>query len=121
MGSGRNNRKDNDSPIIRRPKRTLAFTGNYGGSPGVAEIAAQVCPISFEVRLNKTQLTKEGVKVYLSLQNNIYHIKIANFDAGALNSQRSEVVKKCLGLGVHYSGVIVLRQDKVYARFQRNI
>ena len=121
MGSGRNNRKKGDSPIIRRPKRAMASIGANSGNPGVAETVAEACPISFQVRLIKSPLTKEGIKVHLYIKDDMYVIKIGNSEVGVLNRQGSAMINKCKELGVHYSGEIVLKQDKVYARFKRNI
>ncbi|OQP45422.1 hypothetical protein A4H97_32270 [Niastella yeongjuensis] len=121
MGSGRDNRKKGDSPIIRRPKFIITSVDVNSVNPSVAETVADVCPISFDVRLINSALTKKGVRVHLDIKDNSCVIKIGNTEVGVLNRQRSETITKCKNLGVHYSGEIVLKQDKIYARFERHL
>ncbi len=116
MGSGQNNRKKNDAPIIRRPAQAIqAITGipDFGG------MAADKCLPSFDVKVDQSALTKPKIKVTLQLHNGRYAVMVAASTIGQLSEKQSETVGECLKLGVKYSGVIIEKNGRVYARFNR--
>jgi len=116
MGSGRNNRKGNDQPVIRRPIREISFGI---GIPDAGGIVAEVCIPSFDQRVKKSNLTQSGIKVRLQKEANLFIIYIGENAIGQLNETRSAMVAKCISLGVRYAGEIAVKKGNVYARFTR--
>jgi hypothetical protein len=116
MGSGNNNRKKNDNPLIRRPKRVFA-SGSEG--PDIGNAAASVCIASFDVRVKKSGLTLPTVPVQLKRQGDVYHIMISGTEIGDLNARLSKMVTMCGKMGFGYSGEIVVINSNSYARFNR--
>ena len=116
MGSGHNNRKENDTVYIKRPVKRDAL-GNVISNGG--EAATDVCLPSFEQKVKQSALTKAGIKVRLELADDRYEIIIGANVIGKLGKQLSEMVSKCAGLGVKYSGELVERKEGLYARFNR--
>jgi hypothetical protein len=116
MGSGHNNRKDNDTVYIKRPVKRDSF-GNVISNRG--ETAAEVCLPSFELKIKPTALTKEGIKVQLKAADDRYEILIGADVIGKLSKQLSEMISKCAGWGVRYGGELVESKEGLYARFTR--
>lgn len=116
MGSGRNNRKKDDSPYIRRPKSVFA---SGLGVPDLGEIAAETCIPSFEKKIVTTNLTQPGVTVRLQKGGEVYYIMIGSNEVGKLSEQHSKMVSQCSKMGVRYVGEIILKSNGAYARFNR--
>lgn len=121
MGSG-STRKSTDSPIIRIPKVSQRSKG--GGSGGrqgnTPEEVANVCVSSFETKLTRNRLLKNGLPVFLKKNGSgIYDILLFNKNIGSLNEKMSEMVEICTEMKVSYTGEIKQKKDEFYARFIR--
>lgn len=115
MGSGNDNRKDNDAPIIRRPKLSVT---NSEVKSDVAGSVADSCVQSFDVLVN-SKLAAANVPVSLITIEGNYFVSIGSEAVAKVSLKRSEMLKQCLDLGVRYSGKIVDVNGKLYARFFR--
>ena len=124
MGSG-STRKITDSPIIRIPKVSQKSKGGVGGGGGgrqgsTPEEVASVCVSSFETKLTKNHLLKDGLPVFLKKNGSgVYDILLFNKNVGSLNIKISGMVERCTEMGVLYTGEIKQKKDEFYARFIR--
>jgi len=118
MGSDKNyKRKLSDAPIIRVP---ISFSSIVGeSSKGLPEIVSEICPTSFQEKLESSPYLKEGIKVFLEKKNERYSIIIQATEIGLVSKRNSIRISKCLELGVRYSGKIVITKGEFYARFFR--
>lgn len=116
MGSGKNNRKKDDAPYIRRPKS--AFASGLG-VPDMGEIAAEVCIPSFEKKIVRTNLTQPGVTVRLQRDGELYYVMIGANEVGKLSERYSKMILQCSKMGVKYVGEIISKNNGMYARFTR--
>lgn len=117
MGSGTKNRKGSDAPYIRRPK--MFTTGAGGAATDVGGRAASICIASFDQKVTQSSLTREGVKVRLVGNGDRYSIVIGSNTVGELSAKYSAMVTACNAMGVKYSGEIIEKNNKPYARFAR--
>jgi hypothetical protein len=115
MGSGKK-RKENDAPIIRRPVKRIALSIGIRDSGGSA---ADTCIPSFDTRIENSNITVEGVKVRLQKQDTLYAIFAGEQVVGYLTDKYSDIVAKCIELGVRYIGKIIIKNNIPYARFTR--
>jgi hypothetical protein len=116
MGSGNGNRKGKDAPIIKRP---IKFAGSIPGKPDKGGAIAEICLPSFDKKVDASNLTKKGVKVWLKQNGAVHDILIGANLIGRLGTKLSMMVTKCGELGVNYSGEIIIKNDEPYARFTR--
>lgn len=98
--------KGNDIP-------TISVSG--GGAPP----ATSKCPITFQAKVMKTNLTRAGVPVHLDIRSASVLILISGTEIGKLSSTQAKMVKECSELGVRYKGRISIKNDLVYAHFER--
>lgn len=115
MGSGNDNRKDSDAPIIRRPKLSVETSEIKSDLAGAV---ANNCVQSFDVLVNN-KLAAINVPVSLVAIEGNYFVSIGSEAVAKVSSKRSEMIKQCLDLGVKYSGKIVDVNGRLYARFFR--
>lgn len=116
MGSGRNNRKKEDAPYIRRPKSV--FSSGFA-TPDLGQTAAETCIPSFDIKVIKTSLTYPGVTVRLQKGGDVYYIMFGSNEVGKLSEKHSKMVSQCSKMGVRYVGEIISKSNGVYARFNR--
>jgi hypothetical protein len=118
MGSGRNSkRKNNDAPIIREP---LSFSSIINeGRKGLPEIVSELCPTSFQERLENSPYLNEGINIFLLQKGARYSIMVHGTEIGFVSKRNSIKLFKCLEMGVRYSGKIVIHKGDYYARFFR--
>jgi hypothetical protein len=102
--------KDNDIPTI-----SVSRSGSLGGAPP----ATSKCPITFQTKVKKTGLTREGVPVFLDIKAECVLLRISGTEIGKLNSHQAKTVIECNAFGVRYKGKIIVKTDIVYARFER--
>jgi hypothetical protein len=119
MGSGEK-RNPKDTVIIKRPqKATLGLPS--GVSSSTADIAADICIPSFEVKLKPSPHVKANARVRLIKAGNIYLVMISTTEVGRLTTTRTAIIDNCASLGIYYSGTVVLKKDGPYAVFTRNL
>lgn len=123
MGGG-SKRKEEDSPIIRRPRKVVSSGAGAGGGSGSGGgvSAGDICIPSFETVLDKDIIElqdNEGV----SLRKNttgIYEVMVRAKKVGELNKRISKMVTTCIDMGVTYSGTVIeKKQNEFLARFIR--
>lgn len=119
MGSGEK-RNPKDTVIIKRP-RIAVIDLPSGVSSSKADIAADVCIPSFEVKLKPSPHIKTGARVRLVKAGNIYLIMLSTTEVGRLTAARTAIINNCASLGIHYAGVVVLKKNGPYAVFTRNL
>lgn len=119
MGSGER-RKDKDTVIIRRPKKIIEGLPK-GSGVGIADTAADTCPAAFRVKLKINPHIKDGAAIRLVKQSGVYVILISTTEIGKLNAPQTAIVDRCAGLGVLYSGMIVISNNQPYAAFTRKL
>jgi hypothetical protein len=119
MGSGRN-RKGNDQPLIRRPKKAVEGigVGGIGVEDEVATIADK-CPLTFQVEVIKSGFVMKGARLELIREGELYAYYISGHRVGILSKKMSETIITCVDMGIKYSGAVVEEKEKVYARFTR--
>lgn len=118
MGSGKDNRKEKDKPIIRRPLK-FSGIGLPAGDKGGA--AADTCLPSFDQRVTRGEFVTAGISVVLRNKANGHIILFGETEIGKLTQLQSGMVLKCSALGINYKGVIVGKKGttNLYARFTR--
>lgn len=102
--------KKNDLPTI-----SVSGSGPVGGIPQTSK-----CPITFQAKVKKTNLTKDTVPVHLDIKGNNVFILISGTEIGKLTSSQAKMVIECSELGVRYRGRISIKNDLVYAHFHRS-
>ncbi len=120
MGSGEN-RNNKDTVIIRRPKKILDGISSVAAGVSIADVAADICPAAFKVKLKANPHIRPGAIVRLTKQSGIYLILLSTTEVGRLNTTQSATVDRCDKLGVKYHGVIVIINDQPYATFSRKL
>jgi hypothetical protein len=113
MGST-NKRKNNDQPIIKRPKEST-----MGKPKDIPEQVADLCKVSFDVKVDGKPFIAKDANIELVENNSIYNIFLLGTQIGSLNEKLSGMVTKCSELGVKYKGRIVEDKQSFYARFIR--
>lgn len=118
MGSGKDNRKEKDRPIIRRP---LKFSGIGLAASDRGGTAADTCLPSFDQRVTRNELVTPGISVVLRNKAGGHMILFGETEIGKLTQVQSAMVIKCSALGINYKGVIVGKKGttNLYARFTR--
>jgi hypothetical protein len=116
MGSGNENRKKSDTTSIRRPK---AFSGLGLSATAGEEYNADVCVPSFDVLIKDLGSVNPGMAAYLKKDADEYFITVAGSIISPLPTKYSKMVKRCLEMGVKYTGEIISVKTKMYARFIR--
>ncbi|MBN8787192.1 MAG: hypothetical protein J0I84_08885 [Terrimonas sp.] len=109
-------RNKKDSVIIREP-----IAQNTGGGRARQDQIADICEISFHVKLKESPLAKKDVPVTLKKFGHYYHILVMASVIGRLSTKQSEMVETCARLGVRYAGKIIKEPNGMYARFTRII
>ena len=120
MGSG-TNRRPSDSPIIRTPKKAGGTGGSGDGGRDAADRVADVCLPSFEVKIKEHALVKKDQTVTLSKDGTLYAVLILSEKIGSLDDKLSKMVDECGEMGVKYTGKVVMKEGKPYARFFRKM
>lgn len=113
MGGG-SKRKEEDSPIIRRPKKagTAGTGGGSGGSRNSREIG-DVCIPSFEVMLETDIVTLKDTEVTSLRKNeNVYDVIVRGKKVGETNKRITNMITTCIDMGVTYSGAVVKKRNK---------
>lgn len=119
MGSGEK-RNQKDTVIVKRPQKAVLDLPS-GVSSSKADIAADVCIPSFEVKLKPAPHVRANARVRLVRSGNIYLIMISTTEVGRLTTARTAIIDNCGSLGIHYSGTVVIKKDGPYAVFTRNL
>lgn len=114
MGSG-TKRKKKDKTIIRTPEGTV--TSGIGPSRGNS--AADICPVSFDFKINPNIWAIHGASISLTKNGSKYLLRISGEEIGVLNQRLSAIVTNCDELGIRYTGRIVIEKEVIYARFHR--
>jgi hypothetical protein len=118
MGSNKESkRKRTDAPIIKVPISFSSIMSN--NSKGLPEIVSELCPSSFQEKLELSPYLKEGIRVFIERKGTIYSIMIQGTEIGIISKRNSSKISKCLELGVQYSGKIIISKGEYYARFFR--
>ncbi|MET3879875.1 hypothetical protein [Chitinophaga sp. OAE865] len=103
-----------DSVIIREP-----IVPNIGHSQSNQDQVADVCEISFDVKLEESPLAKIGVPINIKKSGTHYHILVLASSIGKLSTRQSKMIETCALLGVNYVGKIIKKSNGMYARFTR--
>jgi hypothetical protein len=123
MGGG-NKRKDNDVLRVNRPQKSArnGSGGGGGGGGGSSEFIVpkdinRMCPQAFDVGIkpkrplaDKTPITFKGDELFA-----------ANEYVGKLSATNLKTITECGNEGIRYSGRVLNRDRKCYARFEQNI
>lgn len=107
-------RSKKDAVIIREP-----IGMRTEGGKARPDRIAELCQISFHVKLNESPLVHKDVPVSLKKQDKLYDITVMDSIVGKLSSKQSQMIDTCVLLGVRYAGKIVKEPKGVYARFTR--
>jgi hypothetical protein len=121
MGGG-NKRKDNDVLRVNLPKKSTGSGGggtNGGGAGGSTTPIDinQMCPQAFDVGIkskrplpDRTPITIKGDELF-----------VINENVGKLPAKYLKIITECGGEGIRYSGRVLNKGEKAYARFEQNI
>ena len=107
-------RNSKDSIVIREPITSIS-TGRSSRQDRIAEI----CEISFHVKLKESPLTKRGIPVTLRKAGTVYEILVLGSIVGNLTLKQSAMIDTCASLDVRYVGKIVKESNGIYAQFTR--
>lgn len=120
MGSG-TKRKENDQPLIKRPQTLIdsISNGTGGNYASKSESTPNICPVSFQIKLDTSVTALNGVKVHLVKFNDLYQVEFMGSQLGVLNKKQSAIVTICGEMGIKYTGEVVLIKEDHYARFFR--
>lgn len=102
--------KNNDIPTI-----SISGSDVASGAPTTTK-----CPVTFQAKVKKTNLTNDTVPVHLDIKGTNVFIFISGTEIGKLTSTQAKMVIECSELGVRYRGRISIKNDLVYAHFQRS-
>ncbi len=120
MGSG-GKRKNNDTVRINRPiKRdsgTGAGGGGNGGGGGRPRDLNVMCPPAFEVGIKASKPFLDGTPVTVKKDE----LFVQNEMVGKLSEKQLAMMVECGGEGVQYTGKVVNKGNKVYARFEQRV
>jgi hypothetical protein len=120
MGGG-NKRKGNDVLRVNRPQKSIGSgdggaIGGGGGSTIPIDIN-RMCPQAFQEIIkpkvsfpDKTSITLKGDELY-----------VINEYVGKLSANHLKIITECGREGIRYSGRVLNRDKKSYARFEQNI
>jgi hypothetical protein len=123
MGGG-NKRKNNDVLHINRPQKSNrnGSGGGGGGNGGgggfiIPRDINHMCPQAFDVVIkpkrplpDKTPITVQGNELFAD-----------NEYLGKLSANHIKIITECGNEGIRYSGRVLNRDRKCYARFEQNI
>lgn len=113
MGSG-SKRKANDMVRINLPEAPSEKGGS--GTLEPSRDINHICPPAFEVRLETQRRFPDDTTVLMKEEG----LFVFGERVGRLPTKQSTLVARCATRGIHYSGKIINRGDKVYARFTQN-
>lgn len=99
---------------------TISMSGDIPGG-GAASPSTAKCPITFQAKVKKTNVTRHNdVPVNLSIKGTIVLMLISGTEIGRLSFSQSKMVIDCSEMGVRYKGRILVKNDLIYARFERS-
>ncbi len=120
MGSkSTSNRKRKDTIYIPTPKQSIKTGGDITITPSLQDTIAEVCELSFQVKIQEIPMNKPGIAVTLVKIDTLYHVFVLGTDIGRLTPKQSNMVDVCGRLKVRYIGKIVKEKRNLYARFTR--
>lgn len=112
------NRKLKDTVYIPTPRQSV-MTSVDPAPVSLQDKIAELCPISFQVQIPETVITKPGIAVSLKKVKTFFHVFVMGHDLVSLTANQSAMVEICGQMNVRYVGIIVSEKKKLYARFRR--
>jgi len=121
MGSG-GKRKSNDTVRINRPIKRDSGTGtggggNGGGGGGRPRDINVMCPPAFEVGIKPPKSYPDGTLVTVKKDE----LLVQGESVGKLSEKQLEMMIECGGEGIQYTGKVVNKGNKAYARFEQRV
>ena len=120
MGSG-GKRKSNDTVRINRPMKRGSSEGTGGGGNGGGSGRPRdinvMCPPAFEVSIKPSKTSPDGTPVTVTKEELLVQSEVV----GKLSEKQLEMMVECGGEGIQYTGRVVNKGTKAYARFEQRV